>query len=90
MHHQLIGKNREKNIDVNKGAKLVDAGGALAPTGFVVLKPRTYYKFLASRSRSLGKSRKVSSAPTLFRLDWRPCMSRIHISFEIELLLVRS
>ena len=58
-----------------KGAKLVGAGGALAPIDFVVSKSRTYYKFLASRSRSLGKSQRVSSAPTLFRLVWRPWLS---------------
>ena len=35
---------------ISKGAKLVGAGGALAPIDFVVSKSGTYYKFLASKS----------------------------------------
>ena len=50
---------------MSKGAKLVDAVGALAPIDFVVLKS---CKFLASRSRSHRKSQKVSSAPALLGL----------------------
>ena len=41
---------------IYKGPKLEGAGGALAPTDFVILKSQTYYKFLASRSQSLKKS----------------------------------
>ena len=37
-------------VVILKGAKLVVAGGAPAPIDFVVSKPRTYYKFLASKS----------------------------------------
>ena len=59
---------------VSMGAKLAGAVGALAPIDFLVSKSRIYCKFLTSRSRSLEKSGKVSSAPTLFRSDWRPCM----------------
>ena len=58
-------------VVILKGAKLVGAGGALAPIDFVVSKSRTYYKFLASRSQSLGKSQKVSSASALFRPNLR-------------------
>ena len=52
-------------VVILKGAKLVVAGGALAPIDFVVLKS---CKFLASRSRSHRKSQKVSSAPALLGL----------------------
>ena len=44
---------------IDKGAKLVGAVGALAPTDFVVSKSGTYYKFLVLRSQSLQKSPKV-------------------------------
>ena len=57
-----------------KGAKLAGAVGALAPIDFLVSKSRIYCKFLTSKSRSFEKSGKVSTAPTLFRPDWRPCL----------------
>ena len=57
-----------------QGRQTSGCRGCTCTHRFCGLKSWTYYKFLASRSWSLGKSRKVSSAPTLFRPDWRPCL----------------